>query len=220
MEYFQKYGNVLSRTKLFHGQSDETLKKSLSLLDAEFAAYTKNSFVHPYGCAMKKFGLVLCGRVTVCTDDIDGNRMIMANVTAGSTFGESLALLKIHEPDVYVLAGEDTEMLWLSPDYMLLPETDEHCREMKLRFSEMLAGRTLNMNDRIQILSKLTLRDKLLTYFGELSRKSQSKTFTVPLDREQMAEYIGANRSALSRELSKMQKDGIITYRKNKITII
>ena len=79
----------------------------------------------------------------------------------------------------------------------------------------MLAERTLKMNDRIQILSKPTLRDKIVTFLSQASRRAGSGTVRIPLDREGLAAFLGCERSALSRELSRMQKDGLITYRKN-----
>ena len=84
----------------------------------------------------------------------------------------------------------------------------------------MLAKRALAMNDRIQILSKLRLREKLMTYFTELSREQKSKVLTLPFNREDMAAYIGTNRSALSRELSRMKQDGIIDYEGRTVRIL
>ncbi|MBQ2118632.1 MAG: winged helix-turn-helix domain-containing protein, partial [Clostridia bacterium] len=76
------------------------------------------------------------------------------------------------------------------------------------------------MNSRIQILSKLTLREKLLTFFSDQAKKSGADTFSVPLDRKDMATYLGADRSALSRELSRMKREGLIDYYRNSFRII
>ena len=86
------------------------------------------------------------------------------------------------------------------------------------RFISMLASRTLEMNNRIQILSKIKLRDRLITYFSQnVSRYGM--TFKLPLSREDMAAYLGTNRSALSRELGKMRDEGIIEFSRNNFTI-
>ena len=83
----------------------------------------------------------------------------------------------------------------------------------------MLAGRTLDMNNRIQILSNLTLREKLITFFSQAVSSGGSTQFDLPFDRESMAVYLGTNRSALSRELSKMRDEGIISFQRNHFTV-
>jgi CRP-like cAMP-binding protein len=87
------------------------------------------------------------------------------------------------------------------------------------RFTAMLAARTLTMNDRIQILSNITIRGKLVTLFSQLAARAGAQEFAVPFDRGDMAAYLGVNRSALSRELSKMRDEGIIDFHKNEFKI-
>ena len=111
-------------------------------------------------------------------------------------------------------------MLWLRCDTLRSVGDDPLERQIYRRFVTMLAERALSMNDRIQILSKLTIREKLLTYFSQCARAAGSRTFTVPLDRESLAAYLGVNRSALSRELSTMQRDGLIEFYKNSFKIL
>jgi CRP-like cAMP-binding protein len=83
----------------------------------------------------------------------------------------------------------------------------------------MLAGRTLAMNDRIQILSRPTLRGRLVTFFSQYVRRA-GKCFAIPFDRADMAAYLGTDRSALSRELSRMQREGLLRFRKNRFEIL
>ena len=169
---------------------------------------------------MESFGLVLEGTIQVYMDDIDGNHMIMATVTAGSTFGESLCFLRRESP-VYIRSVTDSKVLWLSTDRIKNPGGSPDSRDISLstRFTAMLANRALNMNDRIQILSKLSIRDKLVTFFSQYSSQCASDSFTVPFDREDMAAYLGVNRSALSRELGRMRDEGIIDFQKNRFVI-
>ena len=215
IEIAAKYGDTLRKSMLFSGLSDAELEKSLVKLDAKILKYKKGDFLHTAGTPLKRFGFVLSGVIQVCMDDIDGNRMIMANVEERESFGESLSFLKVSESPVYIQAAENSEVLWLSPAPLLESSTDVFHSELKKRFTSLLAYRTLSMNSRIQILSKLTLREKLLTYFSEMSGKDKSRTFSVPFNRDDMAAFIGTNRSALSRELSRMKSDGILDYYKN-----
>ena len=211
-EPMQKYPELLRTCILFQDMTPETLSEALQLLYAERRLYRKGAFLHHAGEPLKKFGFVLSGAVQALTDDPDGNRMIMANVIPGGTFGESLAFLKIRETPVYIVARENSGVLWLSPDFFFSGKADAFTRDLRRRFTAMLAARALAQNDRIQILSKLSIREKLITLFTELAREQRSTVFTLPFDREDMAAYIGTNRSALSRELSRMKKEGLIDY--------
>ena len=165
-----------------------------------------------------------CGRgetlQAACVDDIEGNRMIMAEVAPGVSFGESLCFLKTKESPVYILAAEDSEVLWLSTDALFSDPADAFLAELQRRFTAALAAKALTMNNRIQVLSRLSLRGKLTAYFTELAAAQGSDVIRLPMNREDTAAYIGVNRSALSRELARMKADGLIEYRKNEVRIV
>jgi len=216
----KNYTELIGKNPLFINLGDKETDKALEIFKASFSKYSKGEFIHHAGYSMEKFGIILYGTVNVCTDDIDGNRMIMAEASEGNSFGESLCFLKIGDSPVYVYATKDCGILWLSTDGLFSENADDFKTELQKRFTAMLAMRTLKMNDRIQILSKVRLRDKIKTYFGELSQKANSNTFTVPISRTDMATYIGTNRSALTRELSAMKNEGIIDFNKNTFTIL
>ena len=212
-----KYSKLLGETTLFRGMG-RVISEALVAMKADGSAYIKGEFLCRLGQPVERFGLVLTGKIQVCMDDIDGNRMIMANVTAGGTFGESLCFLHTTESPVYIVATEDAEILWLRPDDMFTAGDDKLSAELRSRFTAMIAERALSMNTRIQILSKLTIRDKLIALFSSYSAGAES--FDVPFSREDMAAYIGADRSAMSRELSKMKAEGIIEYHKENFRIL
>lgn len=214
------YKEILCSVPLFRGFDDGELDRALSFCSAVLRRYEKGTLLHRSGEPMRHFGLVLSGSVQVCTDDLDGNRMIMADVTEGVSFGESLCYLRADDPPVYIFAAEDCTILLLSCDAFFRPLSDPFSVGLLRRFTSMLAARTLSMNSRIQILSKRTIREKLMTYFSELAASGATRSFTVPLSREDMAAYLGTNRSALSRELSRMQRDGLIRFRGNRFEIL
>ena len=144
----------------------------------------------------------------------------MANVTPGNTFAESLCFLGTDESPVTAKAAENTEILWLSAQALFAADArDDFAREMQKRFCAMLAARTLSMNDRIQVLSRTTIRERVLTLLSQYNTGSGSG-ITLPFDRESLALYIGVNRSALSRELSAMKRDGIIDFYKNSFRLL
>ena len=210
---------LLAGTTLFRGIGGSELGDALKAMRASGSSYTRGELLCRLGQQVERFGLVLSGKIQVCMDDIDGNRMIMANVTAGGTFGESLCFLHTAESPVYIVATEDAEVLWLRPDELFTAGDDELSAKLRNRFTAMIAERALSMNTRIQILSKLSIREKLIALFSSYS-SAGADSFEVPFNREDMAAYIGADRSAMSRELSKMKAEGIIDYHKETFRIL
>ncbi len=214
---------TLRRVRLFAGMDDRTLADAVVLLEGRVEGYEKNALVHRMGEPFSAFGLLLFGSVSVYTDDLDGNRMMMASVARGATFGEAHAYLATEAPPVYVQAGADgARILWLSVSPLHTAEADPSParRALAARFTAMLAAHTLLMNARIQILSKRTLREKIMTFLLNESRAAGARTFTVPFDREGLAAYLAVNRTALSRELSAMQREGIISYYRGSFKIL
>lgn len=213
---------ILQKNILFANLSDEMIVQTLTFFEGEIKNHRRGEMLHRAGNTLTKFGLVLSGAVQVFMDDIGGNRMIMATVTAGETFGESMCFLKTEEQPISVTAVADCRILWMKTDAL-----DRFCsgctpgrHAIVHRFLSMIAQRALVMNDRIQILSKGSLRTKLIAFFSQNAHKYASDSFALPMDRSDMAAYLGVDRSALSRELSKMQQEGLISFHKNVFTIM
>ena len=215
----EKERSVLQNNPLFEGLDEAQTDRQMDILKAERAHCERGEMLQAPGEAIRRFGIVLSGAVQVCADDIEGRRMIMAEVPPGVSFGESLCFLRTTESPVCIFASEESELIWLTTDG-LYTESDAVHREIQQRFTAMLAMKALSMNNRIQVLSKLSLRDKLTAYFTEISAGQGSNTIRLPLNREDTAAYIGTNRSALSRELAKMKREGLIDYRKNEIRLL
>lgn len=209
---------IIYHSPLFSGLSGAETTKALSFFDAFQKHYGKGAFLHRLLSPLDHFGLVLSGTVQVYMDDMDGYRMIMANVEPGGIFGESLCFLGKGE-EICIVATTDCEILWM--DTVQLKASggrDSFEMEMANRFISMVCHRALTMNNRLQILSKNTLRGKLCALFSQYASRYGDE-FTLPFDRESMASYLGVNRSALSRELSAMAQDGLISYHKNRFRL-
>ncbi len=202
------------KSPLFSGLSEVELSAALEFLGARETKFKRGEHINNVGDRLGFFGLVLEGSVQVYTVDIDGNQMIMANVTPGDTFGESLNFLG-READIYICASEDSKILMMSSE-KIASENNTTSLGLMLshRFISILANRTLSQNARIQIMSKLTIRARLTAFFTECVQKNRSYEFDLPFDREDMAIYLGCDRTALSRELSKMKGEGLIDFQK------
>lgn len=214
-----KIKKVIIGCPLFIGLEEGELGAALNFFDARPRQYKKGEFLQSVLAPFERFGLVISGSIQVCCDDIDGHPMIMANVSEGDIFGESLCFTKAESP-VYIRAAADSLVLTMTTSNIHSADlSDEKSKRFTLRFTSILAKKALSMNDRIQILSKITLREKILTLLNQYRHKFDSNEFLLPFDRADMAIYLGADRSALSRELSKLKQDGIIDFKKNHFII-
>lgn len=210
--------NAMRLCPLFAGLSDEEIEAALAFFDAKRAVYKKGDMVIKPASEVTRFGLVLSGVVQIMMDDIGGNHMIMATVARGQTFAESLCYRQETVSPVYAVAAENTSLIWLRAAAVRNAGQAGACVYCQ-RFIQMLTEKTLAMNNRIQILSKASLRDKMLTLLSQYV-SSHGRTFLLPFDRNVMAAYLGTNRSALSRELSRMRAEGIIDFHKNRFTVL
>ena len=202
----------------FSEMNKEEFAYAHEFFNAHRSHYSKGEFLHRAGEVLQSFGIVMAGKVQVCVDDIEGNQCIMAAVEECGSFGESLSYFK-NKSEVYIVALTDCDILWLDPGRVKLPSKspmDAHLCDM---FVALLARRSLDLNDRIQILSKISLREKLTCYFTQCYNRCKNRELVLPFNRNALAVYLGANRSALCRELSRMQKEGIIEYKGNNICL-
>ncbi len=202
---------ILRLNPLFADMSDGEMDRELRFYDARAQEYVKGETLLEIGAPVERFAVILSGSVQVMSDDINGHHMIMITVQPGQSFAESLCFQQERESPVYAVALSNTQVLWLSADGLR--------QGHEARFISMLTKKTLSMNDRVQALSKLTLRDKLTTLFSQYAQQ-YGLSFLLPFDRESLAAYLGANRSALSRVLSQMQREGQIQIEKNRVTIV
>ena len=212
---------LLGRTRIFAAMSERELDDALKYLFAREAAYRKGQQLISIGDPIGDFAVVESGAVQVSSYDINGNRMIMNTVTRGKTFAESLAVTGTEESPICAQALEDTRVVWLraEPIRRNIGDTPLHAK-IVANFIGEIAHKCLGMNERIQILSKRTIREKVITYLSQLSETRRRAEFTIPFDRQDLASYLGVERSALSRELSRMARDGLISFRKNTFRIL
>ncbi len=204
--------SILRRCPLFKGLKDAELERALAFFDARERVCARGEVLNRPGEPLRRFGLVLSGSIMVFMDDFDGNSLLMASVTPGVTFGESLCFLGI-DAQVRIMCASDGAILTLDPSRLkdCATHTDAFEASLCVRFTSMLAERALALNDRIQVLRKKTIREKVVTLLSQYSAKGSGKV-ELPYNREAMAIYLGVNQSALSRELSRMQDEGIISF--------
>ena len=216
----KKIFETVKNNPLFQGIAFSDFEHMLGCLSAKTANYKKDEIVLLSGNTINFVGLILSGAVRIIKEDMDGNSAIITDLAVSEIFGEVFACAGITQSPVTIEAAEDTEILFL--DYKKIITTcSTSCPFHAALIENMLkliAGKNLMLNQKIEILSKRTTREKLLCFFD--ARRGSARKFTVPFNREELAQYLCVDRSALSNELCKMRDEGIIRFQKNKFEII
>ena len=211
----------LSNTPLFHGVREDEIGQMLSCLGAKEKTYRKNETIYRAGDTVQSIGLVESGSVNIIVNFYWGSSHIFGHVEQGQIFAENYAAVPGKELICDVVAAEDTKILFLNLT-KLLTTCQNGCNFHQRLIHNLLhifAQKSLNLSGRMMHTAPKGIRDRLLSYLSEQAIINGSTHFTIPFDRQQLANYLGVDRSAMSNELSKMQKDGLITFKKNKFTL-
>lgn len=204
--------SVLSRCPLFAGIAAADIPVLLECLGARVVSVEKQQTIFWEGDPAQDMGIVLEGAVQVVRDDYYGNRTIVAQVEPGGLFAEAFACAGSAVMPVSAYALKDSRVMLFSCQKMLTvcsSACDFHNKLVK-NLLTVVAQRNLNLSSKIQVMSRKTTREKLLAYLSEQAKKAGSEEFTVPFDRQALADYLGVERSAMSAELSKLRRDGIL----------
>lgn len=204
---------LLMKTPLFSGLAGDELEKALAFFAARERAYNRGEALNRLHAPLPCFGLVLAGTVQVTMANVDGSPLLFAAVEKGGLFGESLCYLGADAP-VSIFAVTPCRVLWLRADAVRALQCETPLEKTLVgRFIALLARNTLTLNDRIQVLSRATIREKLLALLAQYREKA-GPVFEMPFSRGDLAVYLGVNRSALCRELARMRGEGLLDYDK------
>ena len=209
-------------TPLFAGISSKELETLLQCLQGGKKEYKRGETVFCRGEPVFSMGLVLRGSVSIIQEDYWGNRQIMARIEEGELFGESYACLEGEPLMVDAIADRDAEILFLNMKKVLEPcqsACSFHNRLIRNLLS-ILAAKNLTLTQKIDHMGKRTIREKVLAYLSFQSEKRGERTFAIPFNRQQLADYLAVDRSALSAELSRMQQEGVIAFHKNTFSLL
>ena len=213
--------HLLAGTRLFQGIREHEIEAMLTCLSAEERTYGKDAYIYRAGDVTGRLGVVMEGAVNIIKDDVWGNRKIIENIGGGQIFGETYACLKGEPLMVDVQASERSRILFMDVNRILTTcssSCDFHNRLIR-SLMYVLAGKNLMLTKKMDIITPKSLRERVMVYLSQESVKQGCRTVTVPFNRLQMADYLSVDRSALSAELSRMQRDGVISYEKNRFTI-
>ncbi len=213
---------ILAKTRLFDGISVGDISEILSCLNAKAVEYAKDEAIFRAGDTITHLGLVLSGAVNIEHDDVWGNRSILGRIEAGSVFGETYACAPERPLMVSAIASERSKVMLLGVSSILhaCPTSCERHRQLIRSLLKLSAEKNLMLSSRMMHITPKTIRGRLLSYLSEQAGICGSYSFAIPFDRQQLADYLNVDRSALSAELSKLKSEGALDYRKNRFTIL
>jgi CRP-like cAMP-binding protein len=206
---------------LFKDIGADCLPRMLKCLGAKITKYMKGEIIILADDRIDSIGIVLLGSVLITREDFYGNRSIISMVKQYEVFGEAFVCTGIMKSPVTVTACENCEVMWLQFPKAVhqCPKACEFHGRLIENMMALLASKNYQMHQKIEVISQRNTRDKILTYLYMQAKRAGSNTFDIPLDRNELADFLYVDRSALSRELGRMKNDGLLDYSKNHFMI-
>lgn len=218
----QKYFNILRKCRLFDKIDDADLIKMLGCLGTKVESFDKKYTIFAEGSPAKYIGIVLSGSAQVIQVDYYGNRSILIEVEPSEMFAEAFACAETESMPVSVVANEPCEIMFIDCSH-ILHTCSNNCgfhQQMIFNLMKDLATKTIAFHKKVEITSKRSTREKLITYLSIYAKKVNSNKFEIPFDRQELADYLEVERSGLSAEISKMKKEGIIDCDKKRFVLL
>ena len=213
--------DILRNCALFDGVEEQDLSALLSCLGARTEVFPKRAAVMAQGDKAKYIGVVLRGSVRIEQVDWFGGRNVLGQAAAGDLFAETFACAGTETLPVSAIATEESEVMLIDCTRVLYAcsnACDFH-RRIIFNLMKVLAEKNLMNHRRLEIAAQRTTREKLMTYLGQQAMRYGSRSFTIPFDRQALADYLQVDRSGLSVEISKLKKEGVIECEKNRFVL-
>lgn len=211
----------LENTELFRGASRAELEEMLRCLDTEIRRYRKGETILRMGDRTRRLGLVLSGGVTLENNDAWGKRTVLGHVGEGEVFAETYACLPDQPLMVNAVAAAETRVLFLDVGRLFSGQPGcVHQRVLVRNLLNITARKNLALSRRSFYTSSRTIRERLLSYLSDQAVLQGSDRFSIPFDRQGLADYLGVDRSALSNELSKLRREKLVYTEKNQFHLL
>ena len=216
------YLPLLRTTTLMQGLTDREIEDILRCLSAVERPFVKGETLFRTGEPLRVMGRVLEG--VVCLEKVDfwGNRSLLAQAGPGEIFGEVYACEPGRPLHIDVAAGEAGKLLLLDVDRVLTTCTNAcpfHARLIR-NLLGVVARRAYSLSRKLEHISGRTTRAKLLSYLSEQAERTGSSRFSIPFSRQELADYLAVDRSAMSAELGKLRREGILSFEKNRFELL
>ena len=212
-----KYIPILKKTGMFSGVGEDEIDAMLSCLDARLYDYEKGEYVIRQGERLNDIIVLVKGTLHIQRDDYWGNRNILSNLTVGEMFGEAYAAPESGVVLNDVVAMEDSEVVFFDVKRMLTT-CSSACRFHSMIIQNLffeISEKNRKLVQKLGHMSKRSTREKLMSYLSEEAKKQGSPRLTIPFNRQQLADFLSVDRSAMSNELCKMRDEGMLEFNKN-----
>lgn len=218
----KKYMEVLKKCPLFFDIEEEKLDKMLTCLGARVLEVDKKYTIFAEGTPAKHIGIVLSGSVQIMQVDYYGNRTIIGNAGVSEIFAESFACAQVESVPVTVVANEPGEVMLIDCDHILYTCTNgcEFHKRLIFNLMKTIAKKNIGYHRKIEITSKRSTRDKIMTYLMFCAKEEGANSFDIPFDRQELADYLEVDRSGLSAEISKLRKEGVLQNTKKHFELL
>ncbi len=216
------YIQQMLRCPLFRGISEENLLGVMTCVKAHTKRYDKGEFIYLQDANIFSVGVVLSGTVQMIREDVWGNKALLLSMGPSELFGETFVCGGIHNKLVSFVAAERAVVLFV-PFKQALTTCSQSCEFHRQLIENMVAAiaeKNLALMEKVDLISKKSLREKICEYLTRRSEYAGSMSFEIPLGRIQLAEYLHADRSALTRELNLMADEGLIAFNRNRFWIL
>lgn len=212
-----KYVPVLKKTKLFAGVGDDEISSMLSCLGARLCTYKKGEYVFHQGEHISDISILVEGNLHIQKDDYWGNRSILGQIAVGEMFGEAYVSPENSVLLNDVVAIEDSAVIFFDVK-RIITTCPSACRFHSIVVQNMffaISEKNRKLVQKLGHMSKRTTREKLISYLSEEVKKQNNPSFIIPFNRQQLADFLSVDRSAMSNELCKMRDEGLIEFEKN-----
>lgn len=213
----KKFVEVLKKSKLFNNISESDIESMINCLLIKERKYNKGDFILRAGDRLTAVNMVAEGAVHILKEDYWGNQSILTEIGVGELFGETYACLKNIPLQVNVVAVKDSIVLEIDINRVLTVCTDK-CKFYSRLIENLLsvvAGKNLMLTNKMECMVQRTTRNKIMSYLSLQSEKNNSSQFNIPFNRQQLADYLAVDRSAMSKELCRLRDEGILSFSKN-----
>ena len=218
----KKFIPILKRTQLFSGVGEEEIRAMLNCLQARLCTYKKGEYVFRQGEHIDNITILVNGKLHIQRDDFWGNRSIINMVTVGEMFGEAYVAPESGTLMNDVLAVEDSVVIYLDVN-RIITVCSNACRFHSMVVQNLffaISEKNRKLVQKLTFMSKRTTREKLIAYLSEEAKRQNSSEFSIPFNRQQLADFLSVDRSAMSNELCKMRDEGLIVFEKNRFTLL